>query len=1022
MPVRPNSPRTHRHPLKGSSMAFVSRLLIVLSAAAAALPWMSAPVSAQRVVSLSADGTIRLLQNPDCTGSDCRWVDLDRNRRSIALTATGEGLYQLHTTGAIWRWDGSPCADGSCPSWTRIDQNPQSIAIAAGYTSVFQLHRNGSIWRHTGQECTSRGCPGWRRIDNNPRTKSIIAAGDQLFQLHDNGSIWRWRGDDCEGERCASWQPLDRNPNTVEIDFAARGTLAQRHRDGSIWVWNGRPCDTRGCRSWSRIDRNAATVDILAAPGNLFQRHRDGSIWRWQGRACEGNDCRYWTRIGHISGLRAIAAGAQPYADAFTGEGGGPAPVYALHGAGQVARWVGEVCTVSSCPPWDALADAFTLYRSGRSRLYVFPGDPPDPDNRLAVIPAAANDADGDGLPDDWESRQTDLDVHPSRADIIVVVAMRPELAANDALQATLRTNLIRAKQFYADMPVRTERGVRGIHLTFESARALGASFSEDADPVRPYQEARTPAMPPELVGYAHGMLFGTGTGGGGQTSGPDWSGLGMDWHTVVHELGHQLGLDHTPRGSSTQSPLYLSLMNYDYSYGIAGDGDDIRFSDGRFASVRLDERNLNEVLPFTADQLDFLTFGPYEFDVQPVDHGSASVDWNRNGVHRERNIAADINDGYALGVGRWNHVGYTDGGVAVASAGDKFVVVRPDIGGADQDDNAGFGPSLDDLAFLKSTTLRDREILSEGILVRTAIISGNPTALSVPGGVLVAAPSVLGTIQLGFYRVGADGSLTGSMRPLPVGGHRQLVLVRTAAGADLVLWDPATKRITARAVTLGTRPSLGEERPVLAQDGSTALVSAGPPGATYNERTGQVVLLTGENDGRVAERLKLRPLRLDRARYVAERGRWLADAAARSLDRPAIVFDGRERAGGEGRYLAYYREIEGSASDGRHRMGFVRATMPLTMGPGPEDPYVFRRRMVINEWVRTRNGPAVAPYRDDFVLAWRTHEAGWDVAARNQTEVNLNASGEFASGPADFDDISHIVRHGLRRIVSLRP
>ncbi len=1001
-------------------MIWISRIVCLIAAIVGAIGVLVTPATAERVVSLSSDGTIRMLQNPDCVESDCRWVDIDRNSRSTALTASSDNIYQLHSTGSIWRWDGRPCADGSCPSWTKIDQNSEAIAISAGYTNLFQLHRNGSLWRHTGEECESGRCPGWRRIDKNPRTKSIIAAGDQLFQLHDNGSIWRWRGEDCERERCSSWQQLDHNPKTVEIDFAARGTLVQRHRNGSLWRWNGQPCDARGCRSWSQIDRNPATVDILAAPGNLFQHHDSGSIWRWQGHTCEGIDCRFWTRIGAIDDLLTIAAGPQPYADEFTGEGGGAAPVYAVNGNGQVVRWDGTDCRERTCPQWDSLAGAFSHFRRNRSKFYVFPGNPPDPDSRLVVIPAFANDADGDGLPDEWEARQTDLDVRPDRADIIIVVAMRPELASNPALQTTLRENLNRAKEFFADLPVRTERGSRGIHLTVESARPLDSSFSEAADPVRPYQEARSLAMPPDLVGYGHGMLFDINTGGGGQTSGMDWSAQGMDWRTIVHELGHQLGLSHEPRGSGVASPLYLSLMNYDYNYGIAGDGNNIRFSDGRFASFRLDERNLNEVLPFAVEQLDFLTYAPYDFNVERVDHGSASVDWNRNGIHRERNIAADINDGYGLVVGRWNHVGYTDGGVAVASTGDKFVVIRPDNGLADQEDYAGFGPTPDSPALLKATILRDREVLNEGPLVRTAIVSGSPTALEVPGGILVAAPSVLGSIQLGFFSVRADGSLSGDMHSEPVGGHREVVLVRTAAGADVILWDSVTKRITARAVTPGSW-TLGAERPVLGPDGSSALLSFGPPGATYNNRIGQIVLLTSENDGRVAGRLKLRPLRSGE-RYVAERGRWLADPDTRSLDRPAIVFDGHPRAGAEGRYLVYYREVLEGPNRIR-RMGFVRAYISSRAGEVSEAPYVFRRRRVINEWVHSRNAPAVAPYRDDFVMAWRIPEFEWkNRASYNETEVNLYASGEFSSGPADFDDITFLAERGLRRIATVRP
>ncbi len=460
--------------------------------------------------------------------------------------------------------------------------------------------------------------------------------------------------------------------------------------------------------------------------------------------------------------------------------------------------------------------------------------------------------------------------------------------------------------------------------------------------------------------------------------------------------------------------------MNYDYNFGVGGDPNQIRFSDGRFSSLRLDERNLNEILPFTREQLEFLTTDPYNFDVQRVDNGSASVDWNRNGVHGERGISADINDGYALGVGRYNHVGHTHGNVAVASAGSHFVVVRSLIPRVNSRNYAGTGPSLNTPATLVTTTLRDREILNTGTLVRSAVVTGSPTALAVEGGMLIAAPSAFGTAQLGMFRVASDGRLEGRMRSISIGAHREIVLVGSASGAEVILWDPDSKQLSARSVALGSRLSLGDERAILGAD-SYPLTSAGPPGATFNSRTGQIILLTSENDGGNPDRLRLRPIRLTGTRFAAERGRWLADAPARSLDRPEIAFDGSDRAGGEGRYLVYFRQSEGESSQGYHQMHFVRVSLPRTTGSGPDDPYVFRRRMVINEWVRTRSAPAVAPYRDDFVLAWRVSDNIADETSRNQTEVNLFASGEFASGPADHDDITYIAQQGLRRLGTLR-
>ncbi len=988
--------------MKDTPLVF-SSLILLFGLAMATLP---TPALAQRVATISSDGTIRLLQDPHCIGDDCRWIDIDRNVRSKELAATRDDIYQLHTTGRIWRWEKLPCADGICASWTQIDGNPQTIAIAAGFDKLFQLHRNGSIWRFTGSDRNASGPHTWRRVDNNPRTRKIVAAGHKLYQLHDNGSIWRWTGGDCDDENCSSWQQLDNNPNTVEIDYSVYRGLFQRHRDGTIWHWGGQLCNNGECNSWSKVDRNPATTDILTAPGNLFQRHQNGTIWKWQGRHCIGENCSSWTKIGELPGLLDIAAGRTD-------------PVYAIGPDGKLSRWNGENCATLTCPNWIEMGQAFTSNGTSRRKVYVFTGSTPDPDNRFVAIPGRPDDKDGDGLPDSWERLQTDIDVQPNRADLIVIPVMRPELVSNPDLQNTLRENLLRAKEFYANLPVCTESGFTGIHMTVESGRTLDSSFSESADPVRSYREAREPGMPPELIGYAHGLLFGTGTGGGGQKSHGDWARLGNNWPTIVHELGHQLGLNHTPVGSATQSPLYTSLMNYDYNYTYAGNSNAIRLSDGRFSSLAIDERNLNEILPFTVEQLNFLTFGPYEFDVQRVDNGSASVDWNRNGLHRERGISADINDGYALSVGPYNHVGYSHGDIAVAASDDKIIVVRTELPGTNSEVYAGYGASPTTPATLRTTTLREREILNNGTIVGSPIVTGSPTALSVSRGVLIAAPSTSG-IQLGLFNTESDGRLTGSMRVIRVESNRELVLVKTDTGAELILWDPQTKHLTTRPVIFNPQPTLGEERAIVKNDG-TPLISAGPPGATFNTRTDRIIILTSESDGRFPDRLKLRSIQNDGEYFVAEHGRWLANETARSLDRSAIVFDGSARAGGEGRYLVYYREIQSQEPEGSHRILFVRSTMPQTTGSGPEDPYVFRQRMVINEWTLTQSAPSVVPYQGDYALAWRIHAGFSDPAARNMTEVNLMASGEFASGPADQDDITHIAQRGLRNIEAIR-
>jgi hypothetical protein len=121
------------------------------------------------------------------------------------------------TTGAIWRYTGTPCSGNSCPGWQRLDNNPKTVAIVAGGNSLYQLHNDGWIWRFTGTPCSGNSCPGWQRLDNNLKTIAIVAAGSSLYQLHDDGWIWRSTGTPCSGNSCPGWQRLDNNPMTETI-------------------------------------------------------------------------------------------------------------------------------------------------------------------------------------------------------------------------------------------------------------------------------------------------------------------------------------------------------------------------------------------------------------------------------------------------------------------------------------------------------------------------------------------------------------------------------------------------------------------------------------------------------------------------------------------------------------------------------------------------------------------------------------------------------------------------------------
>ena len=56
------------------------------------------------------------------------------------------------------------------PNWQLLDNNPASVDIIADGNNLYQLHNSGLIWKYTGTPLAGR-----ELLDNNPATKKIVA-------------------------------------------------------------------------------------------------------------------------------------------------------------------------------------------------------------------------------------------------------------------------------------------------------------------------------------------------------------------------------------------------------------------------------------------------------------------------------------------------------------------------------------------------------------------------------------------------------------------------------------------------------------------------------------------------------------------------------------------------------------------------------------------------------------------------------------------------------------------------------
>lgn len=270
-------------------------------------------------------------------------------------------------------------------------------------------------------------------------------------------------------------------------------------------------------------------------------------------------------------------------------------------------------------------------------------------------------DTDGDGLLDGDEVRGTAsgfflpaLGVSPVHKDVIleydwfddaqggVAHSHRPSQAVLDGVAATL-----------ASAPVGNPDGVPGIRAIQDvgqggafagGARLPSATGNLPGVASGPaYRALEAQHLSPARRGYVHYVLSvhhqenGASTSSGSATIpgyqmvvslGASHAQTSAVRNTILHELGHNFGLDHGGNESCNQKPNYPSVMNYTYQFaGVDADCDGA--GDGgadysRGTRLPLDERNLNE------------TAGMCRFPVRPVD-------WNRNG-RWETGVSLDLN------------------------------------------------------------------------------------------------------------------------------------------------------------------------------------------------------------------------------------------------------------------------------------------------------------------------------------------------------------------------------------------
>jgi hypothetical protein len=428
-------------------------------------------------------------------------------------------------------------------------------------------------------------------------------------------------------------------------------------------------------------------------------------------------------------------------------------------------------------------------------------------------------DGDGDGLLDEWESGQVKpagldlpgLGCAVGRRDMIVEISR-----FDDVPLEAVQKNMSDAAQYLASLPLENRDRSQGIAM-----HVVYRDVFKQSDRDRAVRDV--PALlPREHRGIVHfALLDNHGTGGGYTIGGLGGvSRLANSTPVFLHELGHQLDLRHDGYWQAEESPLYTSLMNYSYGYGFDNRPSSWHYSDGRYSSVVLNERDLSERLPFPFEELHYLHAWPYQFPIRRGPGRTTLVDWNRNGVFGEEHVAADINYRSGTDPGRRHPLARAHTAPAVVAHGDGEQTRLLVFYGRSPDPNAhnvDLSPERPGALFLRIWSGTDCDAQgddwSREIEIENGGLAGDPTAAYVGGATWLAYATSAGVAirritfdDQGPPRIEASKVVPDTQNVQPTLGswHRHLAML---------LWRSAAEPVGLRVLAIDkTEPKFQEE------------------------------------------------------------------------------------------------------------------------------------------------------------------------------------------------------------------
>jgi Tol biopolymer transport system component len=441
---------------------------------------------------------------------------------------------------------------------------------------------------------------------------------------------------------------------------------------------------------------------------------------------------------------------------AFTATRDGNSEIYTMNadGTGQVNRSVNAAA--DQLPAWspDGAKIAFTSARDGNSEVYTMNADGSDQVNRSSNASSDRNpdwgvgtDSDGDALLDDWEQNgidtdgngSADLDLPGMGAEVFHKdIFLELDVMSGHGLSQAAIDDVIAA---FDNAPVANPDLANGINLHVDNGSTSvmnaagdqwGAQSDQDSlthqdvlgsfsapnvydwsafDTIKAanFSSDREPAFHYVVVGHRHGNASNSSSGISrginasdllvtlGALSEPgEGSGTpAQQAGTLMHELGHNLGLRHGGNDGRNYKPNYLSIMNYSFQFAWLTKANGTSVLDYSRFKIALNENALNETSgfgrPASSPEAGFNTlagcpgdpapaFEPSTLDPIPVLSGA--VDWNCNGV-ANGTVSADLNDDGVLtsstSIEDWKALAY-NGGTVGSGVGSVTLPATSDV------------------------------------------------------------------------------------------------------------------------------------------------------------------------------------------------------------------------------------------------------------------------------------------------------------------------------------------------------